>query len=305
MERIQEAIEKARKERQGNVGASPSEDAVKEEGVAADVNAPSQEPVIQEDAVKEPEAVSEAAKISEPASSTTQVGGSIRIQYSKTKTISLDEEELKERRIVAGFAHDPRSEPYRQLRGQILQKFRANNWRTLAVTSPNSGSGRTLTALNLAISLSLEANQTVLLVDLDLRSPGIASSLGISEIKSGIVDYVRKEKKLEDILINPGYERLVLVPGTPQGAFTSEILSSPEMQAVTEEMVARYPSRIIIFDLPPVLDHDDALVFAPKCDATLMVLDEGGSKKSDVERAYNLLENANVIGSVFNKVRYL
>ena len=60
------------------------------------------------------------------------------------------------------------------LRGQILNKFRQNNWQTLAITSPNSGGGRTLTAMNLAISLSLEVNQTVLLVDLDLRQPGVA-----------------------------------------------------------------------------------------------------------------------------------
>ena len=216
----------------------------------------------------------------------------------------MSEDDLKDRRIVAGFAHDARSEPYRQLRGQVLNKMRQNNWQTLAVTSPNTGSGRTLTALNLAISLSLEANQTVLLVDLDLRNPGIASCMGLDDIEYGIVDYIKGEQPLEKILINPGFERLVLLPGTPQGAFTSEVLSSPEMESVTNELILRYPSRIIIFDLPAVLNNDDALVFAPKCDATLMVLEEGGSKKQDTERAYQLLEGCNIIGSVLNKVRY-
>ena len=97
----------------------------------------------------------------------------------------------------------------------------------------------------------------------------------------------------------------MLLPGTPQGAFTSEILSSPEMQAVKDELVSRYPSRLIIFDLPAVLSHDDALSFAPGCDATLMVLEEGGSKKKDIERAYHLLSGCNMIGSVLNKVKYL
>lgn len=290
MERIQEAIEKARRERQGNIGAGS-----KAEDIANDVTLDSSETVNV--------AVDDAPHETAPRSSRGSQS-SIRVNYSQTRTVELNESELKDRRIVAGFAHDSRSEPYRQLRGQILNKFRENNWQTLAITSPNSGGGRTLTGMNLAISLSLEVNQTVLLVDLDLRHPGVAECIGVNDIEYGIVDYVKGEQPLENILIHPGFERLVLLPGTPQGAFTSEILSSPEMQSVKDELVARYPGRLIIFDLPAVLSHDDALVFAPKCDATLMVIEEGGTKKQEIERAYQLLEGCNVIGSVLNKVKY-
>ena len=278
MERIQEAIEKARRERQGAIGGQ------------ADNNQ------------DERSALDDSAQKNNVSS--TEKNESIRIRYSKTRTTELDADELKDRRIVAGFAHDKRSEPYRQLRGIILNKFRESNWQTLAVTSPNSGSGRTLTAINLAISLSLEVNQTVLLVDLDLRKPGVAQCFGIDDIEYGLVDYIKGNQSLEEILINPGFERLVLLPGTPQGAFTSEILTSPEMKRVKDEIVKRYSDRLIIFDLPAALSHDDALVFAPGCDATLMVVDEGGTTKEDLERAYHLLEGANIIGSVFNKVKY-
>lgn len=313
MERIQEAIEKARRERQGKIGESQGVKNVADDVPSDGLDGPA-DSVVAESAADDAEVdlLGEGSDTIERESDTAsfcttsaQTGASsIRIQYSETKTIMLDESELKDRRIVAGFAHDSRSEPYRQLRGQILKKFRDNNWQTLAVTSPNAGSGRTLTAINLAISLSLEANQTVLLVDLDLRNPGVAKALGLAEIEAGVVEYLRGEKELKDILINPGFERLVVLPGTPQGAFTSEILSSPEMQSVTDELMARYPSRLIVFDLPAVLDHDDALVFAPRCDATLMVIEEGGSHRSDIERAYQLLDGSNIIGSVFNKVRY-
>lgn len=296
MERIQEAIEKARRERQGNIGGASSPDSPPNDDSATSDAMMLSEPQAQHDVA------AEAQSSSEPSS--TKSGSSIRVNYSQTRTIELNEQELKDRRIVAGFAHDARSEPYRQLRGQILNKFRENNWQTLAITSPNSGGGRTLTAMNLAISLSLEVNQTVLLVDLDLRHPGVAECLGVDDIEYGIVDYVKGEQPLEDILIHPGFERLVLLPGTPQGAFTSEILSSPEMKSVKDELVARYPGRLIIFDLPAVLSHDDALVFAPGCDATLMVVEEGGTKKQDLERAYQLLEGCNIIGSVLNKVKY-
>ena len=288
MERIQEAIEKARRERQGNIGsAQGSEEEPKAESLSSNkaIENPVTEPV-----QKKP---------------SSDASASIRVNYSQTRTVKLNDDELKDRRIVAGFAHDKRSEPYRQLRGQILNKFRQNNWQTLAITSPNSGGGRTLTAMNLAISLSLEVNQTVLLVDLDLRQPGVASCLGVNDVEYGIVDYINGTQSLENILIHPGFERLVLLPGTPQGAFTSEILSSPEMKTVKDELVARYPGRLIIFDLPSVLSHDDALVFAPSCDATLMVIEEGGTKKAELERAYQLLDGCNIIGSVLNKVKYL
>jgi protein-tyrosine kinase len=288
MERIQEAIEKARRERQGNIGsAQGSEVEPKAESLSPnkEIKSPVAEPVQKK--------------------SSSDASASIRVKYSQTRTVKLNDDELKDRRIVAGFAHDKRSEPYRQLRGQILNKFRQNNWQTLAITSPNSGGGRTLTAMNLAISLSLEVNQTVLLVDLDLRQPGVASCIGVDDVEYGIVDYVNGTQNLESILIHPGFERLVLLPGTPQGAFTSEILSSPEMKSVKDELVARYPGRLIIFDLPSVLSHDDALVFAPGCDATLMVIEEGGTKKKEIERAYQLLDGCNIIGSVLNKVKYL
>ncbi len=298
MERIQEAIEKARRERQGNIGSTSSSDSeAKTSELSPEINNES----------SAGETASTSAIVSKPAEQNAipENTGSVRVKYSQTRTVKLDDDELKDRRIVAGFAHDPRSEPYRQLRGQILNKFRKNNWQTLAITSPNSGGGRTLTAMNLAISLSLEVNQTVLLVDLDLRQPGVANCIGVDDIEYGIVDYVNGTQSLENILIHPGFERLVLLPGTPQGAFTSEILSSPEMKAVKDELVARYPGRLIIFDLPAVLSHDDALVFAPGCDATLMVIEEGGTKKKEIERAYQLLEGCNIIGSVLNKVKYL
>lgn len=292
MERIQEAIEKARRERQGNIGSTSASET---EAKTSDLSSEAESTVASNPAATEMPADQHSA---------SDKTSSVRVKYSQTRTVKLNDEELKDRRIVAGFAHDPRSEPYRQLRGQILNKFRQNNWQTLAITSPNGGGGRTLTAMNLAISLSLEVNQTVLLVDLDLRQPGVASCIGVDDIEYGIVDYVNGDQSLEKILIHPGFERLVLLPGTPQGAFTSEILSSPEMKAVKDELVARYPGRLIIFDLPAVLSHDDALVFAPSCDATLMVLEEGGTKKKEIERAYQLLEGCNIIGSVLNKVKY-
>lgn len=265
MERIQEAIEKARNER----GSIPNDISVPISTLKENANAKK----------------------------------AISIDYIKTRSIKFSDEELKKRRIVAGIAHDPLSEPYRQLRSQLLKKMRNKNWRTLAITSPNYGSGKTLTAINLAISISKEVNQTVMLVDLDLRKPSIAQTLGLDNIEKGIADCIAQNTSLEEILINPDYDRLVIVPGTPQGQHTSEILSSPAMRQLQEELYNRYEDRLIIYDLPPLLCSDDAIVFAPNVDATLLVIEDGGSSKQDLERSVNLLKDANIIGSVVNKLR--
>lgn len=227
----------------------------------------------------------------------------VDISYTLTRQIRLTDEELKARRIVAGFAHDPRSEPYRQLRTQILQKMKSNAWRTLAITSPTSASGKTLTAINLAISLSQDVNQTVVLVDLDLKNPAVAQTLGVEHIDCGVVDYLDGKIGLEQILINPGFNRLVILPGLPSGPCSSEVLSSPAMQSLHEELVSRYDNRLVIYDLPALLQSDDAMMFAPAADATLLVVEDGKASREDLERCQQLLEGVNLIGNILNKAR--
>lgn len=272
MEYIQRAIEKARSEREGAISHNEGTDS----NNAPDVNMNSS---YSTGAPKEP----------------------VDVQYSKTRRVTISDDELKAKNIFAGFAHDPRSEPYRQLRSQVLKKMREEGLQTLAITSPTVGNGKTLTALNLAISLSQEVNQTVLLVDLDLRNPGVAAALGIDEVENGIVDSVMNRVALEDILINPGYNRLVIAPGTPQGHQTSEILSSPQMQTMQAELKGRYADRLIIYDLPALLTSDDALVFAPRADAILLVLEDGGASEKELKQAMKLLQGTKILGTIINK----
>lgn len=224
-----------------------------------------------------------------------------QIEYTLTRSVEPKPDHLRSQRVIAALEHDQRAESYRQLRTQVLRKLRENQWRTLAVTSPNSQAGKTLTALNLAISLSQEVNQTVLLVDLDLRRPSILEKLGI-EAEFGLIDYLEGRVSLSDVLINPGFERLVVLPNRP-GSYRSELLSSPQMGELLHEIVSRYESRLIIFDLPALLDDDDALVFAPYADATLLVVEDGISKRADIQRSLRLLEGTKLLGTVLNKVR--
>lgn len=224
-----------------------------------------------------------------------------KIEYTHTRRIELDPEYLRRQRIIAASENDKRTDSYRQLRTQILRKLRENNWRTLAITSPNSQAGKSLTALNLAISLSFEVNQTIMLVDLDLRNSSLTQKLGI-QAEQGWIDVLEGRAELNQVLINPGFERLVILPNGADN-HRSELLSSPQMGKLLSDIVNRYQDRFIIFDLPALLDDDDALVFAPYADAILLVVEDGVSKRSEIERCKQLLEGTQLLGTVLNKVR--
>ena len=101
------------------------------------------------------------------------------IVYTQTRSVDLYPGWLKQHRIIAGDAQNEATKAYKVLRTQVSQRMRQHGWRTLGVTSPRQGEGKTLTAINLSISLALERNQTVLLVDANLSQPSIHTYLGI------------------------------------------------------------------------------------------------------------------------------
>jgi capsular exopolysaccharide synthesis family protein len=226
--------------------------------------------------------------------------GDTKITYTQTRTIEVSPDTLRQKRIIANNQNDPISDAYKVLRTHVLQRLRTNQWNALAVTSPTEKSGKTLTAINLAISLAREVNNSVLLVDMDLRRPNIHTYF-FSEEQYGISEYLLEDIDLSEILFNPGIERLVILPGSKSFTNSSEMLSSPKMVQLVKELKVRYPNRIVIFDMPPILSCDDMIAFSPYIDAALLVVEDGGTKKDELKRAYGLLENTNVIGIVLNK----
>ena len=190
------------------------------------------------------------------------VPGSVEIKYTRTRTVTVSREMLRENRIVAGFETGSYKDSYKILCTQVLQRLRENGWNALAVTSPGAREGKSLTAINLAISLALEVDQTVLLVDADLRSPRIHRYFGLPR-GPGLSDYLISNTPLEDILIHPGIGGFVILPGGRPIVNSSEMLGSQKMMSLVQELKNRYPSRIVLFDLPPVLSAADALAFSP------------------------------------------
>jgi len=222
------------------------------------------------------------------------------IKYTNTRTISMPVSELREKRIITEQQNSI-SDAYRVLRTQVLQRLNEKNWNTLAITSPGGGAGKSLTAINLAMSLAREIDNTVLLIDANLRSPKLDKYFDF-HTEYGLSDYLLQDKPLGEMLVHPeGVSRFVVLPAGRAIANSSEMLSSPKMQRLVEEVKHRYPSRIVIFDLPPLLESSDALAFIPNSDTTLVVIEEGKTQITELKQAFELLQGNEVIGTVLNK----
>jgi capsular exopolysaccharide synthesis family protein len=224
------------------------------------------------------------------------------LAFSVSKPVDVDEAQLERHRILAHRVRSHDADIFRILRTQILQIMNKSGLRTLAITSPHYGDGKTTIALNLALSIALDLKQTVLLADLDLRKPNLHEYLGLDP-EVGLSNYLLRGAALRDCLVRPAFDRLNTLPAGPAIEYSSEILGSPKMAALAQEMKSRYPDRMIIYDMPPVLAQDDSIAFMPHVDAVLLVVRDGVTHTDELKRCLDRLADANVIGTVLNDTR--
>jgi protein-tyrosine kinase len=223
------------------------------------------------------------------------------IAYTRTRTFVPPESLLESNRIVGSTSRDPAAAAFRMLRTQVLQRMEEHGWQSLAILSPGSNDGKTTTAINLAISLANDHRHTVLLVDLDLKRPTIAEKLGIAP-EHGTDDLLQGGGRVEDCLYHPeGFDRLVVLPARAPLHNSSEALAGPLGRQLVAELRGRYPDRIVLFDLPPVLGADDALAFAPLVECGLVVVAEGSTSRDDLLRCMELLRKTPIVGTVLNR----
>jgi len=219
---------------------------------------------------------------------------------SDTKITEISEKQLNLARIVSHKSQDKKADIFRLLRTQVLQTMNREGFKSLAITSPNYGDGKTTIALNLAVSIAQDLKQTVLLADLDLRKPNLHSYLGI-DVKTGLSDYLLNDTPIPQCLYRLSFERLSILPAGASIENSSEVLGLPKMAALAHELKTRYPDRFIIYDMPPVLEQDDPLAFIPHVDCALMVAREGKTKTTEVTQCLEILSSAKIIGTVLNE----
>lgn len=214
------------------------------------------------------------------------------------------ESRAMERNKILPAIDDPAAvTAYKILRTRALQRMRSNDWHSLVVTGAGPGEGKTLTACNLAVSISNDVNQAVVLVDLDLQRSTLASYFGL-EVRASIGDYLLGRAQLDDIVYAPaGMERLVIIPNRDPVANSSELIASPRMRDMLRWLDEQGSETIVIFDMPPVLACDDVLAFCPYADAMLLVVAEGKTERAALSRTLEMLGERNLLGVVLNQSR--
>ena len=202
------------------------------------------------------------------------------------------------RRLVAATApQSTAAEQFRLLRTRVKQVERGRTVRSIGVTSPSKGDGKSLTVANLALVMAQELHQRVLLIDADFRRPSIARLFGLSE-SPGLSDVLLGAADLDAALVNLTEQRLTILPAGTPAVHAAELLGSSGMRRVLDALRARF-DRILI-DMPPVAPVADVHVVAPMIDGVLMVVRAGITGKPAIERALGGLDPSKVLGLVLN-----
>ena len=192
------------------------------------------------------------------------------------------------------------SAAYRILRTRLLQKLRRNHWSTLAITSPGAGEGKSLTTINLALSLARDSANSVFVIDLDMRNPSICRYLGVSP-PFELVSYFRGEGGPADVLFSVGVENLGVAGSIIPTDQASELVASSRFEELLTYISEIATDPIILIDLPPLLVTDEGLLLAPRVDAVALVVAEGRTRRDGLDRAQHLLSDFNFAGVILNR----
>ncbi len=191
------------------------------------------------------------------------------------------------------------SEQYKRLRARILSSAVKDDLRTFMITSAEGGEGKTVTAINLAATMSNDIDSSVFLVDSDLRKPSIHQYIGI-EPERGLSDYLLGKASLADVLVRVG--RIILIPGGEPPANAAELIASEKMRLLVNELKERCKNGYIIFDSSPMLVTADPLSLGNYMDGIIFVIQEGRTSQKAAAHAVSLMKGWNVLGAVFNNV---
>jgi protein-tyrosine kinase len=222
--------------------------------------------------------------------------------FAGGNVVRLNKWHLQTSRIVADDGTDMRGRSFEMLRTQLLQKVQETGFQVVGITSPTSGCGKTVTAINLAFSIARLPERNVTLLDLDLRKPQVANYLGVKEGPS-IENLLRGEAKLSEVAIMPeGVQgRLRILPTYRASRDAAEHLSSTRLHELMDFLKSQDPRSIILVDLPPVLVVDDVLSVAPNVDTLLVVAASGQTTMTDLINTERVIGSERIMGVVLNK----
>ena len=223
-----------------------------------------------------------------------------------TPTLIIDLDRLRQQNMTTPDGErTPVSESFRRIKRHILANV-ANpeappGTNLVMITSSMPKEGKTFCTVNLAISLAMEMDRRVLLVDADVLRPSVLAALGIKSVEKGLMDVLLDGLSLSDVLCNTSIEKLSLLSSGRRHSHASELLASDAMRDLLKEMAERYSDRIIIFDSPPLLATTESSVLAGLMGQVLVVVEAGQTTEATLKEALGRIHSNNVMGVVLNK----
>lgn len=201
------------------------------------------------------------------------------------------------------------AEEMRALKRPLLKTARASGngerGALVMVTSGLPGEGKTFCSVNLAISMAMEIDTAVILVDADVVRPSVFSRLGITDTPPGMLDYLTGDTdRLQDVLVETNVPKLLLMSAGRSNARSTELLASSAMDRMIEKLASDYADHIVIFDAPPLLLTTESTVLASKVGQVLVVVQSGNTSREVVQQSFAAVRNCPVVVSVLNKCEY-
>jgi capsular exopolysaccharide synthesis family protein len=233
-------------------------------------------------------------------------GASLSFLPTTNSTVELeyDVDRCREHKILVPEIVESQSAAaaaYRVLRTRFVQRARTHLWTSVGISSPGPGEGKSVTTLNLALSIALAGNHDVYLIDLDLRRPKMWQYIGTTPPR-GITDYLTGDATADEVLFSSNIENLVFAGAVSGTNKASELLSSSRVPELFSHINKTATNALILVDLPPLLSTDDALIMGALVDACLLVVSEGRSRRDGTLKALELLEDfQDIAGIVMNR----
>jgi protein-tyrosine kinase len=191
----------------------------------------------------------------------------------------------------------------RPLLGRALRKGEGalRHGNLIMVTSSLPGEGKTFCAINLALSIAMEMDHTVLLVDADVARPSVLGALGL-EADLGLLDLLRDDTlELADVMIKTSVDTLSVLPAGNSQQNATELLASQSMKALLNEIAMRYADRIVIFDSPPLLLTSEARVLAEQMGQIVVVVEAEKTTQNAVRESLQKIEHCQNVNLIYNK----
>jgi protein-tyrosine kinase len=214
--------------------------------------------------------------------------------------VRLDRTRLEEQRIVAFALHPPAQVQFDILRAKILRAMNQNNWRSLAITAPTGGCGKTMVAVNAALSLARQDGIRVALIDLDLQRPSVGPKLGI-RASASLADYIEGSSRLGDCFVEVEANCFFGLNARPL-PHSADLMQGGRVGSILPTVIDALTPTVVLFDLPPVLGASDAAAFLPSVDAYILVAAGGQTTAGDIDKAeQEIADRTQLLGVVLNK----